>query len=87
MRLRSVRDLGPLGVALALGQVAWTLRQHWVTLPLGQRERLQQLLRESRGNPLRLSTAKRHELWSLVRALELAGAVRRGATKALLSRR
>jgi hypothetical protein len=86
MRLFKLRQIGPLGTALVLGQIAWAVRQHWVTLPLDRRRRLAQLLRQSGGSPTRLSRAERRELADLVRELELAGALRRGATNALVPR-
>lgn len=86
MRFVKLREIGPLGVALVLGQTAWALRQHWLTLPRDRRERLRLLLRKASGNPMRLSPSERRELSDLVRELELAGALRRGATNAVVGR-
>jgi hypothetical protein len=79
--------MGPLGVALAVGQTAWAARQHWQTVPADRRERLQTLVRRSGGRPSNLSPAERQELGRLVRELELGRFARQAATDAAFSRR
>jgi hypothetical protein len=61
----AIRKLGPLGSAVLAIQLASTTRQHWQTIPSEDRERLQSLLRRSRGKPRKL-----------VRALQLSRLVR-----------
>jgi hypothetical protein len=84
--LRSLRRIGPLGVALTVGQVAWAVRQHWETVPADRRARLQQLLRKTRGNPSNLSPAERRELGEILQGLNLPRLLRRSAMDATLPR-
>jgi hypothetical protein len=71
--------VGPLGTALTVGQLAWILRQHWQAFPTEHRERLQQLLRQAKGNPLKLPEHDRRELRQLVHELNLPRLLRRTA--------
>ena len=87
MRLPRVLKLGPLGTALTVGQVAWAVRQHWQAIPADRRDRLQQLLRQAKGNPSRLPASERRELSELVRELNLPRLLRRGAMDVALLRR
>ena len=87
MRLQRLLKIGPLGTALTLGQVAWAVRQHWQSIHPDRRDRLQQLLRQSKGNPSRLPASERRELRELVRQLNLPRMLRRSAVDAALLRR
>lgn len=78
----TLKRIGPLGTALTLGQVAWTVRQHWVAIPVEHRSRLQELLRKSRGRPSNLSRSERRELRGLVKHLNLGRLAREGAMSA-----
>jgi hypothetical protein len=84
MRLQRVLRVGPLGTALTVGQLAWVLRQHWQAFPTERRERLQQLLRQAKGNPLNLPEHDRRELRQLVRELNLPRLLRRTAVDAVV---
>jgi ribosomal 50S subunit-associated protein YjgA (DUF615 family) len=79
MRLQRMLRVGPLGTALTVGQLAWILRQHWQAFPTEHRERLQQLLRQAKGNPLNLPEHDRRELRQLVHELNLPRLLRRTA--------
>jgi len=85
--LRTLRRIGPWGMALTLGQVAWTVREHWQSIPAERRDRLQVLLRKARGRRSNLTLAERAELRELVRALDLARLLRRGAMDAAAATR
>jgi hypothetical protein len=87
MKLGLLRRIGPLGMALTVGQLAWTVRQHWHAVPADRRERLQELLRESRGRPSNLSKSQRGELRKLVRELNAPQLVRKAADVTLLHKR
>ncbi len=78
----AIRKVGPLGSAVIALQIASTTRQHWQSLPSEDRERLQDLLRRSRGKPSNLSGAERRELRELVRGLQLPRLVRDAAVNA-----
>ena len=84
---RAIRKLGPLGSAVIAFQVAVTTQQHWQSLPIEDRARLQSLLRDSRGKPSNLSKAERRELIRLVRSLQLPRLVRESALSAAGVRR
>jgi hypothetical protein len=77
--LRRLRRVGPLGLALTAGQVALVVHEHWHRLPVDRRRRLQELLRDSKGHPKRLSREERAELRSLVTELNLTRLARRTA--------
>jgi hypothetical protein len=87
MKLKSLRKLGPLGMALTAAQVGRTVREHWKAVPSDQRDRLGQLLRQTKGKPSNLSASERRELRELVRALNLPKVLRRSAIAAALGRR
>jgi hypothetical protein len=87
MRLRGVLRIGPLGMALTVGQVAWAVRDHWRAIPSDRRDRLAHLLRQAKGNPLNLPDADRRELKRLVRELNLPRLLRRSAVDAALLQR
>jgi hypothetical protein len=82
-----MRRIGPVGMALTLGQIAWVVREHWQTIPADRRARLQALLRKAKGRPSNLSDAERVELRELMRGLNLTRLARRSATTAALGRR
>jgi hypothetical protein len=83
MTLRStLKRVGPFGTALTLGQLAWTVRAHWLAIPSEHRDRLADLLRKSRGKPSNLSRSERRELRELVRRLNLTRLLRDGAMSA-----
>jgi hypothetical protein len=84
MRLQRVLRVGPLGTALTVGQLAWTLRQHWQAIPTEHRERLQQLLRQAKGNPSNLPEHDRRELRQLIHELNLPRLLRRTAIDAVV---
>lgn len=79
--------LGPLGVALTVGQSANAARRHWQTVPPASRARLQTLVRQSGGRPSSLSPEERQELNGLVRDLQLGALGRKIATNAAFGRR
>ena len=79
--------MGPLGLALTVGQAAWATRRHWQAVPAARRERLQALLRQSGGRPSNLSPAERRELSELVRELDLGNIVRQTAMNTAFPRR
>jgi hypothetical protein len=85
--LSTLRRIGPLGAAMTLGQIAWAVRHHWVSIPADQRARLTVLLRKAKGRPSNLSTSERRELRQLVAALRVPTIVRRAAVDVALSRR
>ena len=85
--IRYLRRAGPLGAAMTLGQVAWIVHRHWRSIPPEQRDRLRELLREAKGNPMKLSPTERRELRELVRGLRLPRLVRDTALDAALLRR
>jgi hypothetical protein len=87
MRLGPLRKLGPLGVALTAAQVGRTVHDHWRAVPADQRERLAQLLRQTKGKPSNLSAAERRELRALVRALNVPRVAVRAAIAAGIGRR
>ena len=84
MKLGPLRKVGPLGMALTVGQVAWTLHQHWQAIPAEDRERLRELLRETKGKPSNLSKSRRRELRELVRKLDVPRLARQTAATVLL---
>ena len=51
-------------------QLAVTLRRHWKYLTPGERSRLASLLKQSQGQPNKLSPTERAEVRMLVRKLE-----------------
>jgi hypothetical protein len=81
------RLVRPLGVVVTAGQVVLTARQHWRGIPAERRERLGTLVRESKGNPKRLSHDERAEMRELVRGLQLPRLLRRTARVVALGRR
>jgi hypothetical protein len=87
MRFRKLRKVGPLGVGLTVGQIAWTIQQHWQAIPAERRERFQELLRKSKGKPSNLSKSERRELRKLVRRLNVPQLVRKTTDAALLHSR
>jgi hypothetical protein len=87
MRLPGALRIGPLGMALTVGQLAWAVREHWRSIPADRRDRLAVLLRQAKGNPLNLPDADRRELKQLVRELNLPRLLRRSAVDAALLRR
>lgn len=87
-RSRTRRDrLGPLGAAMSVGQVIWSGRRHWLTIPSERRDQLQQLVRQTERKPWTLSPSDRLEFRELVRGLNLAHLVRHTALDAVLLRR
>ena len=86
-RLTRLGRLGPLGAAMTLGQLAWVLRNHWLALPVGDRDRLAALVRKAKGRPSNLTGSERDELRQLVRRLQLVRLFRRAAADIALARR
>lgn len=84
--MRLLRRLGPLGVAVTVGQTAWGARRNWQAIPPERRLRLQELLRQSAGRPANLSDAERQELMGLVRELNLGELARQTAMSAVFPR-
>lgn len=68
---RLLRRMGPLGVAITVGQAALVVRNHWNETPQESRARLAELVKRSGGRPSSLSEAERRELSAHVRALRL----------------
>jgi hypothetical protein len=87
MKLARLRKAGTMGLALTAAQVAWTIREHWQSIPSERRDRLQELLRETNGKPSNVSKSKRRELRKLVRQLNAPKLARNIADVALLQRR
>ena len=81
-----LRRVGPLGVAIAAVQVARAVREHWQTVPEGDRARLAQLIGQSKGKPSNLSREERRELVGRIRRLRPLRLLRKSATAAALSR-
>jgi hypothetical protein len=77
----------PLGLALTAAQVALAVREHWGEIPVDRRHRLAALVRQSKGNPKRLSPPERAEAKELVRGLELGRLARHSARIAAVGRR
>jgi len=77
--MRLLRRLGPLGVAMTVGQTAWAARRNWQAIPPERRARLQELTRQSAGRPANLSAGERRELMSLIRELNLGDLARQTA--------
>lgn len=63
-RLRPV----PWMMVLELGRIAY---DHWREMPAGDRRRLGELLRRSKGRPTRLSAGERRELREIVRRVDV----------------
>jgi hypothetical protein len=78
----AIRKIGPLGSAVVAFQIASTTRQHWHSIPIEDRARLQTLLRQSHGKPSNLSKTERRELRKLLHALHLPRLVRNSALNA-----
>ncbi len=57
-------------------QAALAANGRWKQLPAGDRDRLTQLLKQSKGLPTNLSTKEREEVRLLLGRLELAGLAR-----------
>lgn len=85
--LNKLRRIGPLGAAMTLGQIAWVVRHHWLSIPADQRARLTVLLRKAKARPSNLSTSERRELRQLVAGLRVPAMLRRAAVDVALSRR
>ena len=82
-----LRRVGPLGASIAAAQTALTLHRHWQSIPRRDRERLQELLRKSKGRRSNLSRAERRELRRLLTALQLPRLLRQGTIDAAVLRR
>lgn len=61
---------------LILAQAGLAANKHWKSLPVGDRERISQLLKKSKGRPSNLSTKERDELRLLLGRLELGSLAR-----------
>lgn len=57
---------------LLLAQAGLAANKHWKSVPVGDRERIAQLLRQSKGLPGNLSAREREELRLLLGRLELS---------------
>jgi len=60
-------------------EVVRAAKAHWDDLPRRDRDRLQDLLRKSRGRPDKLTQSERDELFGLARRLDAAGFAKRVA--------
>ena len=77
------------GVVAAAKAVPWAVvitvtaeviragREHWSELPPRDRDRLQELLKKSKGRPDRLTQSERDELVGLARRIDAAGFAKR----------
>jgi hypothetical protein len=57
-------------------EAALMLRARWRTLPRDERLRLTELARRSKGNPMALTRAERHEFQEIARHIDLLGLAR-----------
>jgi hypothetical protein len=81
------RKLGRIGAAITAWQVAMTVREHWLSIPRARRDRLVELIMQSRMQPSNLSRAQQAELRDLIGRLRLAVLGRRLAGIAFAKRR
>lgn len=72
---------------LLLAQAGLAANKHWKTLPVGDRERIAQLLRKSKGLPANLTPRERDELRLLLGRLEVGSLARELVPFALKARR
>ncbi|MTD42775.1 hypothetical protein GKE82_00255 [Conexibacter sp. W3-3-2] len=72
---------------LLLAQAGLTANKHWKTLPVGDRERIAQLLKKSKGLPANLTPREREELRLLLGRLEVGSLARELVPFALKARR
>jgi len=78
----TVRRLGRMTIAAALGQAAWETRRQWQAMPPEHRSRLQALLSQCAGGPANLSETDRQELRELIGELHLGEVLRNSAIRA-----
>jgi hypothetical protein len=57
---------------ILLAQAGLVANKHWKSVPVGDRERIAQLLKQSKGLPSNLSAKEREELRLLLGRLELS---------------
>lgn len=72
---------------LLLAQAGLAANKHWKTLPVGDRERIAQLLKKSKGLPANLTPREREELRLLLGRLEVGSLARELVPFALKARR
>lgn len=72
---------------LIVVQAALAANSRWKQLPVGDRDRLTQLLKQSRGLPSNLSAKERDEVRLLLGRLELSGLARELVPFAIRARR
>jgi hypothetical protein len=68
------------GALLVLAEIAVALKEHLENLTPGERRRLQQLVRKSRGRPSNLTARERSELGRLMKKVEPRDLARRVAS-------
>ena len=68
---KAAKRLGPVGWALAVGELALLTGRHWRGVHPSTRSRLRELVTKSRGRPSGLTAAERREVVRLVRELRL----------------
>jgi hypothetical protein len=81
------RKLGSIGAAITAWQVAMAVREHWLSIPRTRRDRLAELILQSRLQASNLSPAQRAELRDLIGAMRLPVLGRRLAGIAAAKRR
>lgn len=84
---RTAGRLSPWGRALAIAEVALTLKRHVDRLDPGEGTELRRLVVKSKGRPTNLTKAERSRLIALVKKLEPAAFARSAATRAMPLRR
>lgn len=72
---------------IILAQAGLAANKHWKSLPVGDRERIAQLLKKSKGLPANLSAKERDELRLLLGRLELSSLARELVPFAVKARR
>ena len=84
---RTAGRLSPWARALAIAEVALTLKRHLDRLGPGEGTELRQLVVKSKGRPGNLTKTERSRLVALVRKMEPAAFARSAATHAMPLRR
>lgn len=79
--------LSPWARALAVAEIALTLKRHLDRLDGGEGTELRQLIVKSKGRPNNLTKSERSRVFELVKKLEPAGFARSAAMKAVPLRR
>ena len=84
---RTAAKLSPWARAIAIGEVALTLKRHLDRLDTGELRELRGLLAKSKGRRKNLTGAERERLLELVRKLEPGRFAKTAATQAMPLRR